>query len=152
MNLILLTYISLKWVQIIQGDYISQINGIFGKLFLLIAAFIVVKNGLYYLVGSIFFSKDTAEQWIHLNQLVLTFFLVVFIPVFLIFQSYHSYSFEEACVWLLVGATMEKGCCIVLRRKIFLTKPYSYVYLILYLCTLEILPVLLFIKGLYLVS
>ncbi len=152
MNLVIFSYISMRLVLLAQGNSFIQSGWIFGKVFLLVTAFGMLKYVLYYLTGTVFFSKDITSQWLTLNQLLLTFFLVAVIPVILIVQNHHSFTFEEASGWLMIGLIAEKCCCVALRRKIFLTNPYSYIYLILYLCTLEILPVLLLIKGLYLVS
>jgi hypothetical protein len=118
---------------------------LFLALLLLINGYFFIKVLLYRLVGSIAMLKEQTEELIFNIKLyykVLGLFLLPFVTVHAILAGTNFMT-----IWIMAGLIIVMYVSTIFR-SIFLghQKDISIFYLILYLCTLEILPLLLIFK------
>lgn len=133
-------------------ELLTKIEG-YGSFFRLSSFFLVliflsagwfVKTTAIGLSGSIFREKDAATIYNAYN-LVVNFVMGIFLLPALIVITYTSYEFIDWIVFLIVVIVLIYR---IVRQFFFIlsTRKFSLFHIFLYLCTLEILPLLLIIK------
>lgn len=118
-----------------------------GLIFLVLFLFYQFKQGLYFLIGCVFASSEKYRLWkISYNAIIGTWGMLLYIPVlWLVFVGNYS------VIPILLFVFFYILCRIVIIYKtirIFHTKNTAILYISLYLCAQEILPLLFIYKGL----
>ena len=126
----------------------TQLPGflVFGDLLLLLFGFIALKFVLYKLMGALFKVSDLVNEYLHLGSVYNKIGGVLFLPlvVLLHYLPVESNNFLYYCG---VGIFIIMYSWQLLRGiQIIIQKNLSVYYSILYLCTIEILPLLLISK------
>jgi hypothetical protein len=128
----------------------SEIQNLFKisvKLSLIIAFFVIIKWAVMHIIGVIFKNEEAASLYIlnsYIYNVITSFFLIPL--TFLIF--YFKYDLNEfliniGLIILLIINILRYFRYIIIGLTY---SRFSHFYLILYLCTLEILPLLIIIK------
>jgi len=125
---------------------------LFWKLALYTAIFWGVKNLLYRLIASVFFSVEKIRRWTTGNQVILCFFSFTLVPILLVSEAGVAIPLIVFYIWPMVFLIIPKLAHTIRGMNFFLMENGGYFYMILYLCALEILPLLLFIKGMFLIQ
>jgi hypothetical protein len=100
----------------------------------------------------VFFGKVQVNRWLSGNNLIMTLFSLSLLPLVIISETGIQFS-DEIFYWCpMLFWIFMKLLQYIQANKIFSIRNEGYVYLILYLCALEILPVMLFLKGLFLIK
>jgi hypothetical protein len=149
-NLYLSFFTAINWVFflylfITNGKIYFESKNITVLLFILISGvFFLLKFMFLDFLGFVFFGRDSVVDVFKNNILTLFSFLgMVILPILLLLI------YSSCCLpWLLffVGVIVYSFFVLLTMykmMKIFYVELYSFLYLILYLCTLEILPVIL---------
>lgn len=106
------------------------------------AILFLFKIAVYRLLGFVFFNKNIAGFWIQINFVVLALLNTLVFPV-LVWVIY----FRAPALYILyaaaIGAVIALAMVIYHLFKIFPIRISSFFHIILYLCTLEIMPFLL---------
>lgn len=100
------------------------------------------KATVFRFLGYVFFDKILARYWIQSNFVVLVLFNMLIFPMLvwvIYFRAPDSYLLYTA----IFGAVSALALVIYRLLNIFTTRIYSFFHIILYLCTLEIMPLLL---------
>ncbi len=113
---------------------------------IVVLSYFIVKKAVYYLLGLVFeTSAETSEYLFNMDNFSRTLGIVLF-PVVVLINYYPT----ENPVFMVVTGVVLVGVfyAFLLQRGIYilLRKQFSLFYLFLYLCTLEILPLLLIYK------
>lgn len=111
-----------------------------------IILFYILKWCLYLFVNWIFFDESKNSLWLNSYFFIHSIFGVLFFPIILLSIYFNlptsvSWFFYLFILILLYFLLIYKCFCI------FFNKKYGAFYLIMYFCTLEILPILLLWKG-----
>lgn len=107
-----------------------------------------IKILIYKFIGWIFFNKDVTEAWIkcyYATDLALLFFSF---PLVLI-TIYHNLPSQ---IYLFIGVVLlilVKSILFFKGSKLFSLHFHGKIYFILYLCALEIIPLVLIVLGLF---
>lgn len=119
----------------------------FGTYCVIFAGFYILKLLLFEMVGNTFFDKKTTKNYKNLYTGIVNILAVLLYPI-LILYTYQPESWRTP---LLISALMLSALfyimLIVKLFQIFYSKPLALFYIFLYLCTLEILPILLLIRA-----
>ncbi len=134
------------------GTLKSPDSWLFWKLALYTVLFWGFKQLLYQLVALVFFNAATIRRWKMGNLFILSFFSISLIPLLILHEagvvipSYFFYLWPT--LFLLIPRLMYslKGL------NFFLLEKGGTFYMILYLCALEILPLLVYLKGIFLIQ
>jgi hypothetical protein len=116
------------------------------SIFVLLLLFLLVRLLIYYTIGFVFDSLPLFKEYIHntylLNKILGLFLLPLVIIVFYLQQNIAEIVFYICSGMIIITLLYRylRAIQLILRNKVFLF--YSF----LYLCTLEILPVLIGIK------
>lgn len=133
---------SAKWSPSMPYDVILPLAG--GMIGVAIAYYLC-QVGIYYLIGYVFSDRIGVSQWLrgfNATQMLLGFMLLL--PVFV------ALFYPRFTEWMLVVS----GVLYVIARIVFICKGFrifyhnytSLLYIILYLCSVEIIPVILTIS------
>jgi len=109
---------------------------------------VLFKTAVVKLICYVFFDKNTSFKWSKTLYSLIALYGVALIPVVLCL-SYGPVSWIVPAVY--TGIFLCVGLIILYLFKIslfFFGRPSSLLYLILYLCSLEILPAIAFWRGL----
>ncbi|HET9570449.1 MAG TPA: DUF4271 domain-containing protein [Bacteroidales bacterium] len=120
------------------------------RLFLFTVAFFMLQGMLYQLLGKIFFTPQQTSRWIANNKTVLFFYAMVLSPVLIGAEIGAITNGTFIFYWTLVFLFVARVWMFSKTVQIFSIGKGFFFYLILYLCALEILPILLFYRGLFL--
>lgn len=113
----------------------------------IVLAYFVIKFLLYRFVNWVFFSRKQAHVWSEAYLLsVMLMDLALFVVAMLVVYFDLSLYATLSAVVLIVGAF--KLMLLIKCKQIFFSYYLSIIHLILYFCTLELLPVLLLWKAL----
>lgn len=132
-----------------RSDYTidsTQILRLFGLTF----AFFVLLDVFLRLVGGFFFPIQVIDRWRYNNKATLFIYAMILSPVLIgaeigvITQEYFIFA------WTFTFLIIARFWMFVKTIRIFSISKSGYFYFILYLCALEILPILLYYKGLFL--
>ncbi len=124
----------------------SQAVTLLGGSILLLAAFLLCKRVFYMLAGVVFFSKESLKQWIDTYiSLICLSGILLFIPVLLMFYIENAYYF---CLYFVFFYLFSLIIVIIYKTYILFFKGRGLLlYLFLYLCAQEIVPLFLLYKG-----
>lgn len=125
---------------------------LFWKLALFTLLFLMIKQWLYRLIALIFFSSDQARRWLQGNQVMLTVFSITLVPLLLLHEMGVVLPMIVLYSWPVAFLLIPRVVYAFKGLNFFIVEHGGYVYMILYLCALEILPLLLFFKGIFLVQ
>lgn len=123
---------------------------LFIRFFLYVMAYFLLKSFICLIIGNVFFTKIQTQRWMSGNRAILSFYALILSPVLVgigigvPMTSFFIFS------WVIGSLIIAKSWLLMKSVKIFSIRRGDILYLILYLCALEILPILLFYKGLFL--
>jgi len=149
---ILLISLAGKMYLLHYGPVTMMDSWLFWKLALLTTLIWVCKDIVYQLIALVFFNSATLKRWKLGNTFIISFFSVSLIPLLLlneagvVIPSYFIYLWPSLFLLLPRLVYSLKG------MNFFLAEKGGYFYMILYLCALEILPLMVFLKGVYLIQ
>ncbi len=131
------------YFRITIGDYHPAF--LFLGLLLVINGYLFIKNMLYRLVGSIAMLKEQTDESVFNLRLYYKVLGIILLPLVTIHEIIAQINFIT--IWIMAGFVVIIYIATIIR-SIYLghKKDISIFYLILYLCTLEILPLLLIYK------
>jgi hypothetical protein len=124
----------------------------FGKFFLLLMIFVVllqIKLIVMQIIGYIFDSRTIFREYVHISYLINKnlglYLLPVVFSTFFMNRPYSDILFYIALIMIAISLIIKyiRSAQIILKHKVFLF------YSILYLCTFEILPVLIGFRIVY---
>ena len=117
-----------------------------GYNFLLLSIFVAYKYLMYAFVGYIFFDREAKQRWNStFSSAICLSGPVLFFPALILFYAGKIYGYG---IYLILAYFV--FIWFVLRYRqfvLFFNKKGSLLYFILYLCTLEIIPLFLLYKG-----
>jgi hypothetical protein len=125
---------------------------LFWKLGLFTLLFLIAKNLLYKLVAMVYFAPDLTRRWIQGNQIILTVFSMTLVPLLLLHEMNVVLPFWLLYAWPAFFLILPRIVYAFKGLNFFLLEHGGIVYIILYLCALEILPLLVFFKGIFLIQ
>ena len=136
-----------------NSSLFSQYSHISLLLFFVILSqlFIFLKGLLYQWVNWVFFSSSKAENWMSAYINVTIWFGLLLLPVVLM-TIYCSLSMEFIMLLVVFMLLITKMMLFYKGFCNFFPNFYGTLHLILYFCTLEILPDLIVWKGIHLIS
>jgi hypothetical protein len=120
------------------------------RLFVYTFSFFIVQHWIYRMVGSVFFSAAQTNRWISNNKTFLFFFAMILSPVLIGAEIGAITNGTFVLIWAIVFLVLYKLWMLWRTARIFSVGEGAFLYFILYLCALEILPILLYYKGLFL--
>jgi hypothetical protein len=112
--------------------------------------FFFLQNFLYRLIGTIFFNPLQTNRWIANNKTILFYYAMALTPVLIGAEIGAIPNNSFVFFWTLLFFIVIKIWMFLKTIRIFSIGISDFLYLILYLCTLEILPILLYYRGLFL--
>lgn len=110
-------------------------------------AYYLVKNATYSFINNVFFERQQKERWNEVYALGLITLGLLLLPVALL-VVYFDLSFDAMCLLTLAGAAVVKLLLFFKCFSIFFRRPVGWVHLILYFCTLEMMPLLMLWRAL----
>ena len=120
------------------------------RLFIYTVAFFLLQGLLYQLLGKIFFSPLQTSRWIANNKTILFFYAMILSPVLIGAEIGAITNDTFIYYWALGFLFLARVWMFSKTIRIFSIGKGYFFYLILYLCALEILPILLYYRGLFL--
>ena len=120
------------------------------RLFVYTVAFFMIQGLLYQMLGKIFFSPLQTSRWISNNKTVLFFYAMILSPVLIGAEIGAITNGTFIFYWTLGFLFLARVWMFSKTIQIFSIGKGYFFYLILYLCALEILPILLYYRGLFL--
>lgn len=120
------------------------------RLIVFTVAFFMIQGLLYQLLGKIFFSSVQTSRWIANNKTVLFFYAMVLSPVLIGAEIGAITNDAFIFSWTLGFLFLARVWMFSKTIRIFSIGKGYFFYLILYLCALEIIPILLYYRGLFL--
>lgn len=110
------------------------------------ALFYIVKHILFEIVGNTFFNRKITRNYKNMYFSLLNVLAIIVFPI-LILNTYQPVEWENPLKIIgLIFAGLFYIFLIIKIFQIFFTKPIALFYIFLYLCTLEILPILYLIR------
>ena len=126
-----------------SGSYFLGLADTFG----LVSAFFIFKDMMSSLLGYVFFSREHTFVWMRSYNYILVLLGLALFPVNLCI-SFSPMSVAFVAVWLGLFIVILSALLFLYKlNALFFSGAFSIFYLILYLCTLEILPVSALIFG-----
>jgi len=125
-------------------------SNILFRLFLFTVAFFMIQGLLYQVLGKIFFSPIQTSRWVGNNKTIMFFYAMVLSPVLIGAEIGAITNDSFIMYWTLGFLFLARIWMFSKTIQIFSIGKGYFFYLILYLCALEILPILLFYRGLFL--
>ncbi|NLE31530.1 MAG: DUF4271 domain-containing protein [Bacteroidales bacterium] len=150
-NLFLVSFGAYGFLQVYQQERPAD-TWLFWKLALFTLLFLTTKHLIYRLVAYIFFTPDLVRRWLQGNQVMLTAFSVSLIPLLLLNEMGVTLPLLLLYAWPVAFLVIPRMAYAYKGLNFFLLGHGGYFYMILYLCALEILPLLLFFKGIFLIQ
>jgi len=123
---------------------------LFLRLFVFVIVYFIIKNSVFRLIGGIFFHSSLTKRWIAASKTTLSFYAICLTPLLIVLEIGIKLEDTFLIIWILGFLLITKLWLLVKAVNIFSIRIGHFLYLILYLCALEILPILLFYKGLFL--
>lgn len=122
----------------------------FFRLLIAVFVYFFLKNSLFRVLGSLFFSPAQTERWLTGSRTTLSFYALSLTPILIAEETGFQMHKTFLLAWILGFLIISKFWLLIKAVNIFSIRIGDFLYLILYLCALEILPILLFYKGLFL--
>lgn len=152
-NLIIITFAIRMYMGHFTEYPISMSDGwIFWKIVIYVASFWIIRHLVLLLIGSVFFTNMQINQWLSGLKLIMTLFSFSLLPLVIFYETGMQLPDVILYCWPVIFWLLPKIVQYTQVLKLFSLKNGGYLYLILYLCALEILPVALFVKGLFLLK
>ncbi len=120
------------------------------RIFLFTVSFFLFQGLLYQVLGKIFFSPLQTSRWIANNKSILFFYAMVLSPILIAAEIGAITNGTFIFYWTLGFLFLARVWMFSKTIRIFSIGKGYFFYLILYLCALEILPILLYYRGLFL--
>jgi len=120
------------------------------RLFVFTVAFFMIQGLLYQMLGKVFFSPLQTSRWIANNKTVLFFYAMVLSPILIGAEIGAITNGSFIYYWTLGFLFLARVWMFSKTIRIFSIGKGYFFYLILYLCALEIIPILLYYRGLFL--
>lgn len=120
------------------------------RIFLFTVVFFIAQGALYQILGKIFFSPLQTNRWIANNKSILFFYAMILSPVLIGAEIGAITNSGFIFYWTLGFLFLARVWMFSKTIQIFSIGKGYFFYLILYLCALEILPILLYYRGLFL--
>jgi len=121
----------------------------FAKILLSIVLFYAVKIVLRFIVNIVLLTTKAVRQFSFYKLSLRNFSSIVLIP-FLLIHQYSALQSSISIIFLLSAFIVFLAVRYIYSlRLIFEQKQYPFLYIILYLCTLEFIPALLYIKAVF---
>lgn len=116
-------------------------------LFFVLLLYYQFKQVLYFAVGNVFFNKQKYRLWKSgYNAVIGAWGVLLYLPV--VWLSYIG-SYQNIAIWLFIILFILSRLVIIYKIiRIFYKKSDNILYLILYLCAQEILPLVFLYEGL----
>ena len=114
----------------------------------MIVLFVLLKMGLYQMVNSVFFPKNSRDEWRETYIFTIVFMGLLILPVSLL-VFFFDLSFEKQYVAFICVVCVAKLVLLYRCSRIFFRHVGSSLHLILYLCALEIVPALILWRVLF---
>lgn len=118
-----------------------------GLCSLTLCVYFTAKNLLYAFVDGIFFDKNSNDNWRKYRSLILTvetLFFFVLAALFILLDVSH----EKVLFSVILIVTIFKLLHVFKCYQIFFNQKYGYLHLIMYFCTLELVPLMVILKVL----
>lgn len=116
---------------------------------LVTVVFLLFKLVSYYFIGNFIASRETIVLWVRTDNYVksfLSFFIVPFAVLYII--NIDSLFFSRLFVISVISVFLISLILTIVRIvKTFSFSVEAFFYLFLYLCVVEVMPVLLYVKG-----
>ncbi len=100
------------------------------------------KIGIYHLAGRVFYGADKSEQWSDAYLLVVLIQAVLLLPITLL-VAYFDLAYAEQTAAFISIEVLCKALILYRCFRIFCEKTFDSVHIILYFCTIEIIPTLI---------
>lgn len=128
-------------------DLSGQFNfWIFALLFGVTAAFYILKHMLFNIVGYTFFNGKITREYKSTYFSLLNGFTVLIFPI-LVLYTFQSVNWHQTLAIITVCMIVIFYILLIIKIfHIFYSKPLDLFYIFLYLCTLEIIPVLVLFR------
>jgi len=123
---------------------------LFLRLFIYVFVYFLFKHFIFRIFGQIFFNSSQAKQWIVASKTTLSFYALSLTPILICSEIGIQMQTSFIITWIIGFLVIAKVWLLVKAINIFSIRIEDFLYLILYLCSLEIVPILLFYKGLFL--
>jgi len=120
------------------------------RFFIYVLLYFFVKDLIYRILGNVFFTPMQTERWIKNSKTIISFYALSLTPILIGYENGLAMSDSFIFFWVVGFLLIMKVWLLVKAIRIFSVKIGDIFYLILYLCTLEIMPVFLYYKGLFL--
>lgn len=150
-NILLISLAGKMYLQL-YGPATMMDSWLFWKLALFTTVFLIGKELAYQLVALVFFNTATLKRWRLGNTFIISFFSVSLIPLLVLNEAGVMIPSFFIYLWPLLFLLLPKFVYSVKGLNFFLVENGGYFYMILYLCALEILPLLVILKGVFLIQ
>jgi len=122
----------------------------FLRFFIYVILYFFLKSSLYKIIGRIFFNPTQTKQWIDASKTTISFYALSLTPILICSEIGLNMGQNFFFIWVIGFLIISKIWLLSKSVMIFSLKSGDFLYLILYLCALEFMPILLFYKGLFL--
>lgn len=120
------------------------------NVFIYTFTFFILQDLIGRTVARVFFPMERANGWSSNNKSMLFIYAMTLSPILIIAEIGALTQFNFIFIWMVIFLIITKVWMFVKVTRIFSVKRGGYLYFLLYLCALEILPILLYYKGLFL--
>lgn len=120
------------------------------KLFAYTCSFFIVQNAIVVFIGKLFFNSSLIRKWVFHNKTTLFIYAMTLTPLLIAAEIAIATNYNFLFYWSVAFLIIAKLWLFAKALRIFSVNSSGLFYFILYLCALEILPILLFYKGLFL--
>lgn len=110
-----------------------------------------IRTIAYLLIGWIFFDRKTTNSWVRCHFVTEILAALIFLPAIMA-GIYLNMDADQCILIVAILLILLKSLLFFKGIHLFLFNTFSKLYFIVYLCTLEILPLLIAIKGLLIVN
>ncbi len=113
----------------------------------LFVGYYALKHILFEFVGNTFFDIKITRSYKNMYFSMLNVVAILFFPIVILY-TYQPLSWRQPLIFAALGIVCIFYIVLIIKLfQIFYTKPLALFYIFLYLCTLEILPVLILIQA-----
>ena len=105
--------------------------------------YFLLKVALYSFVNQVFFDSKRNQQWIKALLFIISIEGVLFFPA-LVFGAYFELDINKVITYVIIAVVIVKLLTIYKCYIIFFRRNVVHLQIILYFCTLEMIPLLAF--------
>jgi hypothetical protein len=133
----------LYYTQATNPDFVYHVPAVFslGVYTLIFFLFFVCKGLLYQFVNWVFFRKDQRILWHESYFLIIALVGLCCFPVVLL-SNYFNLNFSQSSLFFIFIVILSQILLIYKCYSIFFSEKHGFFYLIVYFCTLELMPCL----------